>query len=112
MEFKQSASRVLYHYWLQLIGDRIMSLTFEQATHMRNIFEAKMKDAAQALKSIEGVGAGLMGLTPDHVKASREYQEARRRFDWDFDSLRKFNVWYVKTFKRELARERAAKHAA
>jgi hypothetical protein len=89
-----------------------MSLTFEQATHMRNIFEAQMKDAAQALKAIEGVGTGWMGLTPDSVKASPKYQEARRRFDWDFDSLRKFNTWYVKTFKRELAQERAAKRAA
>jgi hypothetical protein len=76
---------------------------------MRNIFEAQMKDAAQALKSIPGVGIGPMGLTPDHVKASPDYQETRRRFEWDFDSLRKFNAWYVKTFKRELARERAAK---
>lgn len=87
-------------------------MTFEQATHMRNIFEAQMNDAAQALKAIPGVGSGDMGLTPDHVKAAPEYKNARRRYEWDFDNLRKFNAWYVKTFKAELAATRRDKRAA
>lgn len=87
-------------------------LTFEQATQMRDICEAQMRAASQALRAIDGVGSGAMGLTPDAVKASAAYQDAKRRFDWDFDNLRKFNAWYVKAFKRELAAQRRAKFEA
>ena len=82
-------------------------MTFEQATHMRDIFEAQMKAASVALRAVPGVGSGAMGLTPDSVKASTAYQNAKRRFEWDFDNLRKFNAWYVKTFKTELRKARA-----
>lgn len=86
-------------------------MNFTQATIMRNAFETHMKEAAQALKAIEGVGAGPMGLTPDHVKASPQYKEAKARFDWDFSNFRNFNAYYVKTFKKELAALRRSKCA-
>lgn len=89
-------------------GDEM--LTFEQATQMRDTFDAQMRDASQALRAVEGVGSGAMGLTPDAIKASEAYQEAKRRFEWDFDNLRKFNAWYVKAFKRELAQARRKKY--
>ena len=87
-------------------------LTFEQATQMRDTFDAQARDAGRALRAIEGVGSGAMGLTPDAVKASAAYRDAKRRFDWDFDNLQKFNAWYVKAFKRELAAQRRAKFGA
>ena len=87
-------------------------LTFEQATQMRDAFDAQMRAASQALRAVDGVGSGAMGLTPDAVKASAAYQEAKRRFDWDFDNLQKFNAWYVKAFKRELTAQRRAKYGA
>ena len=86
-------------------------MNFQQATIMRNACEAHMKEAAQALKAIPGVGSGPMGLTPDSVKASPEYKAAKARFDWDFDSFRKFNAYYTKAFKKELQAERAKKYA-
>jgi hypothetical protein len=86
-------------------------MNFETATRLRDTFEAQMHDAGAALKSVEGVGTGVMGLTPDSVKKSPEYVEAKRRFDWDFDNLRKFNTWYVKEFAKELRELRNKKFA-
>lgn len=89
------------------ISNGAHTMTFEQATQMRDIFEAQMKQASAALRAVPGVGTGTMGLTPDNVKASAAYQDAKRRFEWDFANLRKFNAWYVKTFKIELKKARA-----
>lgn len=69
-----------------------------------------MNEAAKALRAIPGIGSGCMGLTPDSVKVGADYQDAKRRFEWDFDNLRKFNAWYVKAFKRELAQMRRKKY--
>lgn len=49
---------------------------------------------------------GEMGLTPNHVRALPEYQEANREFKKAFAELRKFNSYLVKTFKKELAIDR------
>ena len=89
-----------------------MSINFQTATVMRDAFEAQMKEAAKALKSIPGVGTGTMGLTPDHVKASPEYRAAKARYDWDWDNYRKFNGWYVRHFAKELRKARADKLAS
>jgi len=86
-----------------------MSLTFQQATLMRDSFEAHMKQASEALRALPGVGSGAMGLTPDYIKTSQEYREAKRRFEWDLNNLRRFNAWYVKTFKTELREQRNAR---
>lgn len=51
-----------------------------------------------------------MGMTPDHVKAVPEWQQAKKDFDQAFAQLRNFNGWYVKTFKKEIAQERKEKY--
>jgi hypothetical protein len=49
---------------------------------------------------------GEIGLTPDHIKALPEWKEIKRLYDNSFDELRKFNDYFVKTFKKEYAMER------
>lgn len=45
-------------------------------------------------------------MTPDHVKAMPEWQQAKKDFDLAFAQLRNFNGWYVKTFRKEIAQEK------
>lgn len=44
---------------------------------------------------------GPTGLTPDHVKESPEFQQAKRAFDASFRRLRDFNAIFLKKFKKE-----------
>jgi hypothetical protein len=55
---------------------------------MENKFEAAVKQASQALKQFP---RGPMGLTPDEVKFSPEYQAAKRTYWIAFKRLRQFN---------------------
>ena len=48
-----------------------------------------------------------MGLTPDHIRVLPEWRAAKVRGDKAFKALQNFNVVYVKTFKKELAAQRA-----
>ena len=52
------------------------------------------------------------GLTPDHVKATQEWKEARARSDMAFWKVRKFNGTYAKQFKEEIKKELADKREA
>ena len=58
--------------------------------------------ASLKLRSIKGVGSGQFGLTPDNVKNSKEYQEAKKAYDLAFAASRKFNGVFVKKYKKEL----------
>jgi len=55
---------------------------------------------------------GPLGLTPDDVKASPEWQTAYRNFNVAFQALRNFNGTYTKKFADELRHERNARRAA
>jgi hypothetical protein len=55
---------------------------------------------------------GPLGLTPDDVKASPEWQTAYRNFNTAFQALRNFNGTYTKVFADELRHERNAVRAA
>lgn len=60
----------------------------------RAILEKEVSKTSAALKSVSGVGSGHAGLTPDNIKASREYRTARRNYDLAFNALRNFNAKY------------------
>lgn len=61
--------------------------------------EARVRAASATLKAIPGVGMSEMGLTPDAVKQSPEYQEASRRYRMAFEALRAFNKRHLKEIK-------------
>jgi hypothetical protein len=85
---------------------------YGRACFARDWLDARMNAASDALKAVPGVGAGAMGLTPDDVKQSTEYRRAKACFDAAFTRMRDFNKGFVKTFKVELAADRAAKRSA
>ena len=42
-----------------------------------------------------------MGLVTDEVRATPEWQQAKRDFDRSFAELREFNAWFVKEFRKK-----------
>lgn len=56
---------------------------------LKNILEAAHKAASDALQAFP---RGPMGLTPDRVKASPEWQAAQRAYQKAHRDLRNFNV--------------------
>jgi len=62
--------------------------------------EAELDSASNALRSIKGVGSGLMGLTPDSVKQSQEFIDAKNQYDRAFAQLRAFNGRYGKELRK------------
>ena len=95
-------------------------MNFEQAKKYAQRFDNEHKQAAEKLKETGqrlarelGIEArGPMGLTPDAIKFSPEYQKAWKRERRAFSVMREFNAQYSRVFKRELREERNAKRKA
>lgn len=85
-------------------------MTFQEAKSHGLQLEALLDFASKRLKSFDSYGKTEMGLTPDHVKAMPEWQQAKKEFDLALAQLRNFNGWYVKAFKKEIAAERKEKY--
>jgi hypothetical protein len=89
-----------------------MPTAFEIATVQRDTLDAMLREAIAALNALTDELAGdtprVMGLTPDHVKANADWQQAKAKADALFQALRQFNSVYVRQFKRELAIARRA----
>lgn len=77
-------------------------MTFEQARAYQAELEKAVAWAGVALRSLSGGDA--MGLTPDRVKATPEYQTAKGDYQTAFSRLRTWNSVYLKEFKAEFAR--------
>lgn len=71
--------------------------------------ERAERAAAARLRAIPGTGSGPMGLTPDAVKFSPEWQAARAAHAAAFARLQDFNRAHVKRFRKEASAERAAR---
>lgn len=82
------------------------TMNYTEAKAKGEELERRSKQAGERLRAIPGVGSGPMGLTPDSVKASPEYQKAKAEADKAFAELRAFNTFFVKQFARECREER------
>jgi hypothetical protein len=83
--------------------------SFEAAKAHASELDAACKAACDRVNAIPGVGSSHMGLTPDAIKFSPEYRDAKVRADNAFARVRDFNAWYTKAFTAELRAEREAK---
>lgn len=72
---------------------------FKAATARRDALESEAQKHSQTL---QGFPKGNMGMTPEHVKNSPEFREARTNYDRAHSQLRDFNSGYVKQFKNEI----------
>lgn len=81
-------------------------MNYEDAKKIKNDAYLTNEKAAKTLREVPGVSSGSFGLTPDHIKATPEYQHANRVFNVTFARMRNTNQWFNKTFKKEYAAER------
>lgn len=88
-----------------------MTTFFDTAKQAKIVLENALDVADKALKAFDLLhGKSAYGMTPDHVKAMPEWQQAKREFDKAFAELRNYNGWYMKTFKKEIMEERKNKY--
>ena len=84
----------------------MQSIGFVAAKLVKKQLEQREREAAKKLGAISGIGSGRMGLTPDAVKASPEYREAKAAWNAAWQALREFNGAFTKTYATELKAER------
>ena len=83
-------------------------MCYEVAKEMKAVMEAREREAAAVLKAVRGDAVGPMGLTPDAVKFSPEYRQAKADWQACWDAMRKFNAWFYKEFTPQVKAERRA----
>ena len=85
-------------------------MNFQEAKAYKTQLESVLDFADKRLKAFDSYGKSAMGMTPDHVRAMPEWQEAKLAFDIAFQNLRNFNAKYNKAFKKEIQEERKNKY--
>lgn len=73
-------------------------MEYLEAYAKQQLITQESVQASHALKNLSGGGA--LGLTPDSVKSTAEWREAKKRYDLAFAAERAFNGWFVKEFKK------------
>jgi hypothetical protein len=81
-------------------------MTYDEAMLVKRTLETRLEGASRRIKEIPGIGSGIMGLTPDHVRKTREYQDASAEYEAAHATLRKFNAAFLKAFKKEYRQDR------
>lgn len=79
-------------------------MTYEQAKERRGQLEVEYQRAARALRELSG--GGPLGLTPERVRATEEWQAAKRGANDSFAALQAFNTLYTRRYRKEIAQER------
>ncbi|WP_234050142.1 MULTISPECIES: hypothetical protein [unclassified Xanthobacter] len=82
------------------------TMTFDEAKALQASIEASVARAGAWLDHLRGDHRTVLGLTPDEVKFSREWQRGKAVYDAAFRRLREFNRMFVKAYARELRAER------
>lgn len=84
-------------------GSSTPESSFSKAKAERDKITEELRDHKAILDKFP---KGAMNLTPDDVKASPEYRDAKQKVDRAFNKLRQFNAGFVKTYAKELRDER------
>jgi hypothetical protein len=72
-------------------------MNYEEAKAYRDAMEERHQIDTDNLKKFNKYKIA-MGLIPDHIRETPEYQTAKKAVDKNFAELRNFNEWFVKTF--------------
>ena len=84
-------------------------MTYDEAKQIRATIEAEVSAHSAALASFPHDGP--MGLTSDAVKASASFRAAKLAYETSNAKSRKFTAAFLKTFKKEIAADRAKRFA-
>lgn len=91
-------------------ADSIQSFDF--ALIVQAAAYADEANASECLNAIPGIGSGPMGLTPDAVRATPEFQTANLRYQKAFSALRAINSVLTSKFKKRYTAHARAKREA
>jgi hypothetical protein len=80
-------------------------MNYQEAKLYRDEMEKRHKIDSDKLKEFDQYRIA-MGIVPDHIRETPEYQILKKAVDKNFAELRNFNGWYVKTFKKEIQADR------
>jgi hypothetical protein len=80
-------------------------MNYQEAKLYRDEMEKRHKIDSDKLKEFDQYRIA-MGIVPDHIRETPEYQMLKKAVDKNFAELRNFNGWYVKTFKKEILADR------
>lgn len=83
-------------------------MDYKQAKNYKKELEIMIDDASRKLNDFE---INELGLIPDHIRDTEEYKSAKDKYDMLFNSLRQFNQWFTKEFKKEYAADRRNRFA-
>lgn len=84
-------------------------MTFEEAKALQTTRDAEVTRIGNALDAFP---KGAMGLTPDEVKFSPEYRQAKADFSAAFKKLQNINHYLSDNFAKEIREERMARRRA
>lgn len=88
-------------------------MSFQDALDLQAQFQAQYDAAWETMKvKYPEMGSGAMGLTPEHIRMSAEYQADKAKLDHAFKYLRNINGYLTKHFKKEYAKHCAAERDA
>jgi hypothetical protein len=85
------------------------SSAYEQAKAESERLDKEASEAGEALRAFP---RGPTGITPDSIRATPAFREAKARYDKAFAKQRAFNGPFVKRFAKELREERRLRDQA
>lgn len=84
-------------------------MTYQEAKELNKQIEERVSILSAKLNSYP---KGLMGMTREDIRLSSEYQTVKAEYNKAFKELQNFNKWFLKTFKKEYAKERQERYKA
>lgn len=82
-------------------------MNYDKAKKESERLNALAADASKALTAVCGKARGPYGEIPSSVKGTPEYKTASEAYRLAASNLRKFNQYYTRKFKAEIALDRA-----
>jgi hypothetical protein len=77
-------------------------MTFEEAKAFQKQLSEKVDTDTAILKEFDKLGTNQFGYANDQVRELPEYQAANNELNKSFATLRNFNGWMNKQFKKEI----------
>lgn len=86
-------------------------MTYQEAKEFKDLLTLKNEEDSKALHKFLELGEDkvLKGLPTKEIRDTKEYKEAVIKFEKSFKQLQEFNKLFLKTFKKEYAKERREK---
>jgi hypothetical protein len=91
-----------------LRGQIKSAIDYSQAKAVKDKLWEQMEAHSKALRAISG--GGLMGMTPENVRATPEWQLANSNYAKSSAMVRAYNTEFLKKYSKEYKADRAGKY--